>query len=164
VPDGPIAIVDRLAGPCAFDVQAEVGDLLLQRRDGVWGYQFAVVVDDAQDGVTEVLRGDDLLPSAARQACVQSALGLPRPEWVHVPLVYGPDGERLAKRRGGGTLADLRAEGVDPRAVAAWAARSAGQPAPERATAHELLRDFDLRRLPRTAHALSPDEWVRLLP
>lgn len=162
VPEGPVAIVDRLAGERSFDVQAEVGDFLLRRRDGVWGYQFAVVVDDAHDGVDEVLRGDDLLPSAARQACVQSALGLPRPTWVHVPLVTDPDGQRLAKRRGGATLADLRARGADPRAVVAWAARSAGLPASERARPAELVHEFDLSRLPRTPHALSDDEWTRI--
>jgi glutamyl-tRNA synthetase len=162
VPEGPVAIVDRLAGERSFDVQAEVGDFLLRRRDGVWGYQFAVVVDDAHDGVDEVLRGDDLLPSAARQACVQSALGLPRPTWVHVPLVTGPDGQRLAKRRGGAMLADLRARGTDPRAVVAWAARSAGLPASERAAPAELVHDFDLSRLPRIPHALSNDEWARI--
>jgi glutamyl-tRNA synthetase len=158
VPAGPVAIVDRLAGERSFDVQAEVGDFLLRRRDGVWGYQFAVVVDDARDGVSEVLRGDDLLPSAARQACVQAALGLPRPEWVHVPLVLDERGERLAKRRGGSTLSDLRSSGVDPRAVVSWAARSAGLDAPPRARPDELLARFGLERLPRGPHRLSPQE------
>ena len=162
VPDGPLEVEDLLHGRVAFDVQAEVGDLLLRRRDGVWGYQFAVVVDDALDGVDEVLRGEDLLPSAARQAHLQAALGLPRPTWVHVPLVSGADGARLAKRRGGDTLADLREAGIDPRAVVAWAARSAGLDAGERATPAELVGAFDLARLPRTPVTLTPEDLARL--
>jgi glutamyl-tRNA synthetase len=162
VPAGGIAIEDRLQGTRVFDVQSEVGDFLLRRRDGVWGYQFAVVVDDATDGVTEVLRGDDLLASAARQACVQATLGFARPTWVHVPLVVDAQGERLAKRRGGHTLAALREAGVDARALVAWAARSAGQDCGERATAAELLADFDLERLPRAPHRLSERELAVL--
>lgn len=162
VPEGPLEVEDALLGRATFDVQGEVGDLLLRRRDGVWGYQFSVVVDDAHDGVTEVLRGDDLLPSAARQAHVQAALGLPRPRWVHVPLVHGADGGRLAKRRGGDTLADLREAGVDPRAVVAWAARSAGLDAPERAAPAELTASFALERVTRAPHRLADAELAAL--
>jgi glutamyl-tRNA synthetase len=149
VPDGPVAVRDALAGAVAFDVQAEVGDFLLARRDGVVAYQLAVVVDDARQGVTEVLRGDDLLPSAARQALLQDALGLPRPRWVHVPLVVGDDGARLAKRDGALALESLRAEGVDPRAIVAWAARSVGLDVPELVEAGALAAGFRAAELPR---------------
>src|SRR5262245_23543624 len=107
VPDGAIELVDGCAGRFVSDVQAEVGDFLIARRDGAFAYQLAVVVDDARQGVTEVLRGDDLLPSAARQWHLQRALGLAHPSWFHVPLVLGPDGERLAKRAGSLALAAL---------------------------------------------------------
>lgn len=148
VQPGPVRVHDRLAGARRFDVGAEVGDFLLRRRDGTFAYQLSVVVDDAASGVTEVLRGDDLLPSAARQELLYSALGLPPPAWVHVPLVVDADGQRLAKRRGEPGLADLRRGGVDPRRVVAWAARSSGQAAGELATAGEVLAGFDLGKLP----------------
>jgi glutamyl-tRNA synthetase len=129
-----VRVSDRLHGEVEFDIDAEVGDFLVRRRDGGFAYQLAIVVDDATDGVTEVLRGDDLLPSAARQALVLHALGLPRPEWMHVPLVLDERGERLAKRRRSFALARLREAGADARATVAWAARSAGLDVPERFT------------------------------
>lgn len=149
VPPGSVAIADGFAGERSFDVQAEAGDFLLARRDSVVAYQLAVVVDDARQGVTEVLRGDDLLSSAARQLHLQRALDLPSPAWLHVPLVVGDDGQRLAKRRGDLALASLRAEGVDPRAVVAWAARASGLDAPGPLSARELIAGFDLARVPR---------------
>jgi glutamyl-tRNA synthetase len=162
VPAGELELEDGCAGRVRTDVQREVGDFLLARRDGAYAYQLAVVVDDARAGVSEVLRGDDLLSSAARQAHLQDALALPRPRWFHVPLVVDGQGERLAKRRADTTLAELRAAGVDPRALIAWAARSAGQSCPERALAREVLRSFDLARLPRTPVRLGPEEqeWL----
>lgn len=158
VPAGVLEFTDGCAGPFRVDVAHEVGDFLLARRDGALAYQLAVVVDDARTGVTEVLRGDDLLPSCARQALLQRALGLPTPRWFHVPLVIDADGRRLAKRSGALALAALRARGVDPRAIVAWAARSSGQEAPERLTPAELLPRFDLARLPRTALRLAGDD------
>ncbi|MEQ1895726.1 MAG: tRNA glutamyl-Q(34) synthetase GluQRS [Planctomycetota bacterium] len=149
VPAGELALEDGCAGPFRSDVAREVGDFLLARRDGAFAYQLAVVVDDARAGVTEVLRGADLLPSTARQALLQRALGLASPRWFHVPLVLDAEGERLAKRSGALALAELRARGVDPRAIVAWAAQSAGQVAPEWLTPAELLPRFDLARLPR---------------
>ena len=162
VPEGAVTIEDGVAGNVVFDVAADAGDLLLRRRDGVWAYQLAVVVDDARQDVDEVLRGDDLLPSAARQWHLQRLLELPHPRWLHVPLVVHPGGVRLAKRRQDLTLVELRTAGVDPRAVVGWAARSAGQPAEERPTAADLLGGFDLRRLPRAPTVLSEDELVRI--
>ncbi|MEW6074572.1 MAG: tRNA glutamyl-Q(34) synthetase GluQRS [Planctomycetota bacterium] len=148
VPDGKVLWRDELRGLSRHDPAREVGDFLVARRDGAYAYQLAVVVDDARQGVTEVLRGDDLAPSTARQLLLQRALGLPHPRWLHVPLVVDEDGRRLAKRHGDVALASLRAEGTDPRAVVAWAARTAGQSAPDRLTPAELLPRFDLARLP----------------
>ena len=162
VPEGRVPIDDRVHGTVAFDVDGEVGDFLIRRRDGVFAYQLAVVVDDHAQGVTEVLRGDDLLSSAARQAVLLDRLDLPRPDWVHVPLVTAEDGSRLSKRRGDLALTQLREEGVDPRAVVGWAARSAGQPADERARADEVAPAFDLGRLPREPVALSEERVAAL--
>jgi glutamyl-tRNA synthetase len=162
VAPGAVAVEDALHGRIAFEPHAEVGDFLLRRRDGAFAYQLAVVVDDAEQGVTEVLRGDDLLPSSARQALLQDALGLPRPTWVHVPLVVDDAGRRLAKRAGDLALAELRAAGVDPRALLAWIARSAGLDAGERATVAELVPCFDLAALPRGSVRFGARELERL--
>ncbi|HVR18445.1 MAG TPA: tRNA glutamyl-Q(34) synthetase GluQRS, partial [Polyangiaceae bacterium] len=134
VPPGIVELHDELAGVQSFDVAAEVGDFLVARRVGGASYQLAVTVDDAAEGVTEVVRGDDLLPSSARQWHVQHALGLPHPRWAHVPLVVDAAGDRLAKRTDALSLESLRARGADPRSIVAWAAQSAGVRAPDRAT------------------------------
>ncbi len=150
VEPGTIALEDGFAGAFSSDPGREVGDFLVVRRDGAVAYQLAVVVHDALQGVTEVLRGWDLLPSTARQWLLQERLGLAHPRWFHVPLVVGDDGRRLAKRHGDTSLHELRARGVDPRAVVAWVARSAGIELDGRVTARELAPHFDLARVPRT--------------
>jgi glutamyl-tRNA synthetase len=165
VPDGPTAVRDELHGALAFDVQAEVGDFLLERRDGVFAYQLAVVVDDARQGVTEVLRGDDLLSSAARQELLHAALGTRAPRWLHVAMVVGDDGARLAKRDGALALAALRAEGVDPRAIVGWAARSAGLAVAEPVRAADVLplcAPGWERRIPRTPARFGAAELERV--
>jgi len=149
VPAGDVTVKDALAGHFTLDVQASIGDFLLGRRGGAPAYQLAVVVDDAEAGVTEVLRGDDLLPSSVRQWHVQEALGLPHPTWVHVPLVLDDHGQRLAKRADSLSLAELRARGTDARAVARWAAESAGLAGAALATAADLTPLFRLDRLSR---------------
>jgi glutamyl-tRNA synthetase len=149
VPEGNISITDGVCGASTWDVARDVGDFLIAKRDKAPAYQLAVVVDDAAQGVTEVLRGDDLLPSAARQWHVQNALGLPHPTWFHVPLVSDEHGRRLAKREADLSLAELREGGTDPRAIVAWAANSAGSAVNERITAREGSALFALERLPR---------------
>ena len=148
VPTTPVAIEDVLLGSLEIDLAAEGGDFVVARSDGVPGYQLAVVVDDAVQGVTEVLRGDDLVVSAARQALLIDALGLQRPTWAHVPLVLDSRGERLAKRAGSLSLAALRASGVRAHEVIAWAATSSGQTAPVEPRARDVLQQFDLAHLP----------------
>jgi glutamyl-tRNA synthetase len=102
-PAGAVTVVDLLAGTRT----AEPDDVVLRRNDGVPAYNLAVVVDDAAQQVTTVVRGDDLLASTPRQVLLQRLLGLPTPAYAHVPRVVGPDGERLAKRHGAVTLDDL---------------------------------------------------------
>ena len=155
VPEGGITIDDGFSGKRRWDVASEVGDFLIAKRDKAPAYQLAVVVDDAAQGVTEVLRGDDLLPSAARQWHVQNALGLPHPAWFHVPLVTDEHGRRLAKREADLSLAELRAGGTDPRAIVAWAAGSAGMACNERVTAGEMAPHFRLAGVPEAALQLS---------
>ena len=163
VSEGEVDLVDGVAGRFRADVQREVGDFLLARRDGFFAYQLAVVADDARMGVDEVVRGDDLLPSTARQWHLQRALGLPHPRWFHVPLVLDEHGARLAKRRGDLALGALRARGLDPRRLVAWVARSAGLECSEPATAREVARHFDLARLPRTPVRFGPEELDSLV-
>ncbi len=146
--DGAEATVhDALAGA----VTGTVDDVVLRRNDGLPAYNLVVVVDDAAQGVEEVVRGDDLLSSSPRQAHVARRLGLPVPRYLHVPLVLGPDGRRLAKRHGAVTLADLAEAGVGPGEVRDRLVASIGLPADggEEPLA-AAVGAFTRRTLPRT--------------
>ena len=99
---------DRTAGPQSQNVEAEVGDFVLKRADGLWAYQLAVVVDDAAQGVTHVVRGQDLADNTPRQLVLQKALGLPTPLYLHTPLVNGANGEKLSKQNGAVALDNSR--------------------------------------------------------
>lgn len=149
-----IALDDRFAGPFA----GAVDDVVLARADGVPAYNLAVVVDDAAQGVTQVVRGDDLLASTPRQVLLQRLLGAPTPTYWHVPLVLGDDGDRLAKRHGAVTLSALRDEGWSADDVLAVLACSLGLAARgERVTPSALLERFDPDPVPRT-----PISWPDL--
>ncbi|WP_345251943.1 tRNA glutamyl-Q(34) synthetase GluQRS [Pigmentiphaga soli] len=100
VPPGPVRFDDRWLGPQCQDVAHETGDFVLLRADGLWAYQLAVVVDDAAQGVTDVVRGADLLGSTGRQRVLQRLLGLPEPRMMHVPLVVNALGQKLSKQTG----------------------------------------------------------------
>jgi glutamyl-Q tRNA(Asp) synthetase len=115
--------IDRRLGPQLQDVEKEVGDFVLKRADGCFTYQLAVVVDDAAQGVTHVVRGEDLADNTARQIVLQAALGLPTPHYLHTPLVRGADGEKLSKQNGAQAL-DLS----DPLAALNQAAACLGLP------------------------------------
>jgi glutamyl-tRNA synthetase len=141
-----IAFDDAVAGPSA----APVDDIVLRRNDGVPAYNLAVVVDDAAQGITEVVRGDDLLSSTPSQIHLGELLGLPAPRYAHVPLVMGPHGNRLAKRHGAVTLEQLAERGHDPGAVLGWVAVSLGLASGgERVTVAELVERFNMERVPR---------------
>jgi glutamyl-tRNA synthetase len=149
VADGAVHFEDLVAGPQSFEVAAEVGDFLIARRGGAPAYQLAVVIDDTLQGVNEVVRGDDLLASTARQQLLQAALGLTSPRWAHVPLVTNAADQRLAKREAALGLWQLCQRGVDPRRIVGWAARSAGIDAGEVVTPAEVSRGFSIDRIRR---------------
>lgn len=149
VAEGIVHWTDRRLGPQAQDVAREVGDFVLKRADGLHAYQLAVVVDDAWQGITHVVRGEDLADNTARQLLLQRALVLPQPNYLHTPLVLGANGEKLSKQNGAAALdldnpvaalgaagrslgLDVPVEGSVPRwlerAVPAWRAQ-AGRPA-----------------------------------
>jgi glutamyl-tRNA synthetase len=146
-----VSLVDRLHGRRT----AAVDDFVVRRNDGVAAYQLAVVVDDADQGIAEVVRGDDLLDTTPRQVWLARRLELPVPAYAHVPLVVGPDGRRLAKRHGAVTLGDLTAAGVPVPAVLGAMASSLGlaDPGEPVASARSLLARFD-------PDALQVQPWV----
>jgi glutamyl-Q tRNA(Asp) synthetase len=119
----PLHWTDAALGPQEQDVAAEVGDFVLRRADGLWAYQLAVVVDDAAQGISHVVRGADLADNTPRQMLLQQALGLPTPQYRHTPLVLGANGEKLSKQNGAQAL-DLS----DPLAALNQAAACLGLP------------------------------------
>jgi len=143
-----VRFTDVFAGPYEQDVARTLGDFPLARDPDGAGYTLAAVVDDAATGVTEVVRGDDLLPATPAQVLVQRALGLPTPAYCHVPLVTGPDGLRLAKRHGDTRVASYRAAGVTPEALLGRLAATCGWGDGSPIRLRELLPLFDLARLP----------------
>ena len=143
-------IQDLVTGEQRCNVARDLGDFVVGKSDGTPAYQLAVVVDDAAMGVTEVLRGDDLLPSAFRQLELYEALGTTPPAFAHVPLVVGTDGRRLAKRHGDTRLSTLREQGVAPEQLVGLLASSCGLTiSPEPCRASDLLPGFSLSRIPK---------------
>jgi glutamyl-tRNA synthetase len=150
-----VAFVDRLHGAA----EGVVDDLVLWRGDDTPAYNLAVVVDDADQAIGEVVRGDDLLDSTPRQLLLQRLLGLRAPAYAHVPLVLGADGARLAKRHGAVTLADRAARGETAADALAWMATSLGLAAPgEPVDAALLLERFDPAALPREPTTWAPTD------
>lgn len=140
---------DLFRGPVRLDREAIGGDFVVWKSQGTPAYQLAVVVDDADNGVTRVIRGDDLVTSTPRQLLLYAALELEPPQFAHVPLVVGPDGRRLAKRHGDTRLSSLRAADVGPERIIGLLAWSCGwQKQPKPITACELIPLFDLQAIP----------------
>ncbi len=165
VPDEVIAFTDGLRGPQQVNVQQQVGDFIIATKAGLPAYQLAVVVDDARQGVTDVVRGDDLLASTARQILIYRALRLaPLPRWWHLPLVVGPDGRRLAKRHGDTRLMWYREQGVPAERIVGLLAWWCGQTTERTAMrASELVDVFDLNRLPRHNMTFTEEDHAWLL-
>jgi glutamyl-tRNA synthetase len=164
VPPRAVEFEDGVHGAQAVDVAAATGDFVVARADGIPAYQLAVVVDDAAMGITDVVRGDDLLPSAARQLLLYEALGLAAPRFAHVPLVTGEDGARLAKRHGALSVGDLRDRGADPAAVVALLADLSGLEVGGPVEPRALVGRFALSAIPRSPAVLEATCVERLAP
>ncbi|HEY2746421.1 MAG TPA: glutamate--tRNA ligase family protein, partial [Polyangia bacterium] len=152
-----IEFVDGVHGAQRQDVATAIGDFIVRRADGIPAYQLAVVVDDAVMGITEVVRGDDLLGSTARQLLLYRALGLAPPRFSHVPLVLGPDGARLSKRHGAVAVRALAERGRSPAEVVGLLAHTLGLVSePRAATPQSLVAGFTLDRLTRAPTTIDP--------
>jgi glutamyl-tRNA synthetase len=158
-----VSFHDRLRGEVTERVDETVGDFVLRRRDGLWAYQLAVVVDDIAMGIDDVVRGSDLLDSTARQIQLLEALGGRPPAWAHVPLVTNARGEKLSKRDAGLTLRSLRDAGVEPRALVGYLAWSLGLlEHSEPCRPAELAAGFSWQKLHRDDFRLPEDVVTRL--
>ena len=149
VPEETVSFTDRIQGPFSQNLARECGDFILRRSDGVYAYQLAVVVDDAAMGVTQVVRGSDLLDSTPRQLWLQEELGLPHPEYGHVPLLLATDGRRLAKRDRDQELGILREKYTAPELVGRLAHLAGLIPEPAPVTPAELVPLFSWEKLPK---------------
>jgi glutamyl-tRNA synthetase len=165
VPAGPVEFIDEFVGPRRFEPAAAIGDFVAWTKRGQPSYQLAVVVDDHRQGVTQVVRGDDLIDSAARQLLLYRALGFtPEPTYTHLPLVRGPDGKRLAKRHGDTRLDSYRAMGVPPeRVIGLVAFWCSVLPRPAALSAGEFRAGLELSRIPHQDIVMTPenDAWLR---
>ncbi len=144
-----LTIHDRVSPTFTQHLHRDVGDFVIARADGVASYQLAVVVDDITMGVTEVVRGDDLLASTPRQVLLYEALGATPPTWAHLPLVLGDDGARLAKRHGSMGIATLRERGVTAGWLRGWLLESLG--ARDQGTVRAAAAGFSLSSVPMEA-------------
>lgn len=164
VDDGRVTVDDRFRGRTELDIARSVGDFVVWTKRGAPSYQLAVVVDDARQGVTEVVRGDDLIDSAGRQVLLYRALGLGEPPaYTHLPLVRGPDGKRLAKRLDDPRIEQYRGLGVGAERVLALLARWCGVEAGDRVEAGGLIGAITLDTISRADITFRPedDAWLR---
>ena len=159
VEPGVVRFADRVQGEMAEDVASTVGDVVLRRRDGVIAYQLAVVVDDMDQGVNEVVRGADLLSSTARQIQLVEALGARVPTYAHVPLLVSPNGDKLSKRDGALSVDALFEAGVSANALVGWLARVLGHAAEPPSA---LAAAWDWARVPR-GPVVVPDDLAAAL-
>ncbi|HEX7183282.1 MAG TPA: tRNA glutamyl-Q(34) synthetase GluQRS [Thermoanaerobaculia bacterium] len=163
VHDRPVTWRDRVQGERTERVDQTVGDFVLKRRDGLYAYQLAVVVDDLLMDITEVVRGADLLDSTARQIQLIEALGGTPPAYAHVPLVVNARGDKLSKRDQALTLRSLRESGTDPEPLVGWLAWSLGLlDRSEPCRPIDLVREFSWDRVGRETWVL-PADWALAL-
>ena len=157
VPPGTnVSFDDAFAGHVTQDVSATLGDFPLARDPDGAGYTLAATADDLDMGITEVVRGDDLLPATPPQILIARALGREPPSYCHVPLVVGPDGRRLAKRHGDTRIAAFRAAGVSPEKIIGWIAHTCGLSAnDDPVSLADLVGHFSLAAIPHTAVVIS---------
>lgn len=152
----PTRYTDLFDARAVMDLRANGGDFVVRRADGGHAYQLACAVDDADQGVTEVLRGADLLASGQRQAWLLHCLGRRAPEYMHIPLMLGEDGRRLAKREGADDLSGWHLRGFDATAVRSYLAHTLGMAEPgERLPMHALPARWDISRIPRSPVVLN---------
>ena len=149
VPGEEVSFTDLLQGSFSENLAQDCGDFILRRSDGVYAYQLAVVVDDADMGVTQVVRGSDLLSSAPRQIWLQDRLGLPHPEYGHLPLLLAPDGRRLAKRDRDLELGRLQEKFTASELVGRLAFAAGLTERPDPITPRELIPLFSWEKLPK---------------
>lgn len=149
VPEEEVEFLDGLRGEYRENLAAECGNFIIRRSDGVYAYQLAVVTDDAQMGVTQVVRGADLLNSTPRQLYLYRLLGYEAPEFYHVPLLVAPDGRRLSKRDGDLDLGQLRRTMMAPQLLGLLACAAGLLDRPEPRTAQELAQHFSWDRVTR---------------
>jgi glutamyl-tRNA synthetase len=164
-PDEIIEFDDEFAGRQRFDAARHLGDFVIAKADGTPAYQLAVVVDDAAMGITDIVRGDDLLDSTPRQIMLYRALGMASriPRYHHLPLVVGPDGLRLAKRHGDSRLRFYRDHGVSPKSVLALLCRWCGiDDPPASLRPRDLIQSFRLEALPKQRIVFGPgdERWL----
>jgi len=160
-----VSFTDRVFGSITERVDQAVGDFVLKRRDGLYAYQLAVVVDDLAMGIDDVVRGADLLASTARQIQLIAALGGTLPAYAHVPLIVGTTGEKLSKRDQALTLRSLREEGARPEAVTGYLAFSLGLiDRPESCRPADLISQFSWEKIGRTDWTLPEGLPISSLP
>lgn len=162
VPDREVSFTDGLQGPYRENLAKDCGDFIVRRSDGVFAYQLAVVTDDALGGVTQVVRGADLLSSTPRQLYLYDRLGFPPPRFYHVPLLLAPDGRRLSKRERDLDMGALRRR-CRPEALIGSLAHAAGLIGRNRPlSARELAAVFDWRNVRRDNLTLPPNLWQQI--
>ena len=165
VPEVAVEFEDCFAGRQSFDVARQLGDFVIAKADGTAAYQLAVVIDDAEAGITDVIRGDDLLDSTPRQILLYKALGLTHliPNYIHLPLIVGSDGKRLAKRHGDTRVSFYREHGVSADRLLALLGRWCGINSGESMALQEILAHFRIESVPKQRIVLTgaDDAWLR---
>lgn len=164
VPDATYSLTDGHLGPYSANLASTCGDFILRRSDGLYAYQLAVVADDGAMGVNQVVRGCDLLSSTPQQLWLQEVLGLPHPQYFHLPLLVAPDGRRLSKREGDLSIAALSHSMSAPEIIGLLAHWAGLIPKPIPLTPQDLLPDFTWNAVPQKNVVVFPTEQARRGP